>query len=50
MANLQTYMDGKAGAETLINQVLSDPALLQTLAKTPKPQARTEAPEEAEAD
>ncbi|SEJ77029.1 MULTISPECIES: type VI secretion system contractile sheath small subunit [unclassified Achromobacter] len=50
LANLQTYMDGKAGAETLINQVLSDPALLQTLAKTPKPQARTEAPEEAEAD
>lgn len=50
LANLQTYMDGKAGAETLINQVLNDPALLQTLAKTPKPQARTEAPEEAEAD
>jgi len=50
LANLQTYMDGKAGAETLINQVLSDPALLQTLSKTPKPQARTEAPEEAEAD
>jgi len=50
LANLQTYMDGKAGAETLINQVLSDPALLQTLAKTPQPQARPEAPEEAEAD
>lgn len=42
LANLQTYMDGKAGAETLINQVLSDPALLQTLAKEPKPQAKAE--------
>ena len=44
LANLQTYMDGKAGAETLVNQVLSDPALLQTLAKEPKPKAK---PEEA---
>lgn len=47
LANLQTYMDGKAGAETLINQVLSDPTLLQTLAKEPKPQAMVdEAPAE----
>ncbi|WP_313623404.1 type VI secretion system contractile sheath small subunit [Achromobacter sp.] len=47
LANLQTYMDGKAGAETLINQVLSDPTLLQTLAKEPKPQANAdEAPAE----
>lgn len=39
LANLQTYMDGKSGAESLINQLLQDPALLQSLAKAPKPQA-----------
>jgi type VI secretion system protein ImpB len=37
LSNLLTYMDGKTGAETLINKVLSDPALLQSLASTPKP-------------
>ena len=37
LANLQTYMDGKSGAESLINQLLQDPALLQALAKAPKP-------------
>ncbi|CAJ0890591.1 MULTISPECIES: type VI secretion system contractile sheath small subunit [Ralstonia] len=36
LANLQTYMDGKSGAESLINQLLQDPALLQALAKAPK--------------
>ena len=30
-------MDGKTGAEELINKVLKDPALLQTLASKPKP-------------
>ena len=39
LANLLTYMDGKTGAEELINKVLADPALLQTLAAAPKPQA-----------
>ncbi|WP_316153216.1 type VI secretion system contractile sheath small subunit [Cupriavidus sp. BIC8F] len=39
LANLQTYMDGKSGAESLINQLLQDPALLQSLAKAPKPRA-----------
>lgn len=39
LANLQTYMDGKSGAESLINQLLQDPALLQALAKAPKPKA-----------
>lgn len=39
LANLQTYMDGKSGAESLINQLLQDPALLQSLAKAPKPEA-----------
>ena len=36
LANLVTYMDGKAGAEKLISQVLQDPALLQSLASAPK--------------
>jgi type VI secretion system protein ImpB len=37
LANLVTYMDGKAGAEKLISQVLQNPALLQSLASAPKP-------------
>jgi type VI secretion system protein ImpB len=37
LANLITYMDGKAGAEQLIAKVMSDPALLQSLASAPKP-------------
>jgi type VI secretion system protein ImpB len=37
LSNLMTYMDGKTGAEGLINKVLADPALLQSLAETPKP-------------
>jgi type VI secretion system protein ImpB len=37
LANLVTYMDGKAGAEDLIAKALSDPALLKALAATPKP-------------
>lgn len=38
LANLQTYMDGKAGAEGLVSKLLKDPALLEALAKAPKPQ------------
>jgi type VI secretion system protein ImpB len=37
LSNLLTYMDGKTGAEDLIAKVLKDPALLQSLAATPKP-------------
>ncbi len=37
LANLGTYMDGKAGAEKLIAQALKDPALLQSLVSAPKP-------------
>jgi type VI secretion system protein ImpB len=37
LANLLTYMDGKTGAEQLIRQILGDPALLATLAASPKP-------------
>jgi type VI secretion system protein ImpB len=37
LANLVTYMDGKTGAEELIARLLSDPALLKSMASTPKP-------------
>jgi type VI secretion system protein ImpB len=36
LANLVTYMDGKAGAENLIAKALNDPALLKSLAAQPK--------------
>jgi len=39
LANLVTYMDGKSGAEDLVSRLLNDPALLQTLASAPKPEA-----------
>jgi type VI secretion system protein ImpB len=39
LANLLSYMDGKTGAEELIGRVLSDPALLQSLASAPNPEA-----------
>lgn len=35
--NLITYMDGKSGAEQLLERVLKDPELLKSLAATPKP-------------
>lgn len=37
LANLQTYMDGKAGAEGLVNKLLQDPVLMKSLAQAPKP-------------
>ena len=37
LSNLLTYMDGKTGAEELINKVLNDPALLGTLTASAKP-------------
>ena len=36
LSNLLSYMDGKTGAEDLINKVLSDHDLLQSLASLPK--------------
>lgn len=36
LSNLMTYMDGKTGAEELIAKVMQDPALLKSLAATPK--------------
>ena len=37
LSNLMTYMDGKTGAEELINKVIQDPALLKSLAAQAKP-------------
>jgi type VI secretion system protein ImpB len=37
LSNLITYMDGKTGAEELINKVLNDPALLSSLSAAAKP-------------
>jgi type VI secretion system protein ImpB len=34
LANLVAYMDGKAGAEDVLNRLLTDPALLQAVANT----------------
>lgn len=42
LANLVTYMDGKAGAEDLIAKVLSDPTLMQTLAANPNNDSNAE--------
>jgi len=39
LANLQTYMDGKAGAEDLVRKLLADPSLMKTLATAPKAEA-----------
>ncbi len=38
LANLITYMDGKTGAEELINKVLADPALLASISAEAKPE------------
>ena len=38
LSNLITYMDGKSGAEDLVGKLLKDPALLQTLSATKKPE------------
>ena len=40
LANLLTYMDGKTGAENLIQKVLQDPELLKSLGQAPKPDAQ----------
>jgi type VI secretion system protein ImpB len=40
LSNLLSYMDGKSGAEALINKVLADPNLLKALASAPKPETK----------
>jgi type VI secretion system protein ImpB len=48
LANLLSYMDGKQGAEDLLNKILKDPALLQALAqKAKEAEPAAAAPEEA---
>ena len=42
LANLVTYMDGKAGAEELISKVINDPELLKSLSSSPKPDTHSE--------
>lgn len=37
LSNLMTYMDGRDGAEELLNKLLKDPALIKTLSSTAKP-------------
>lgn len=43
LSNLQTYMDGKAGAEDLVRKLLADSTLMKTLASAPKAEATAEA-------
>ena len=40
LSNLLTYMDGKTGAEALLQKVLQDPELLKSLGQAPKPDAQ----------
>jgi len=49
LSNLLTYMDGKTGAEELINNVLSDSTLLQSLASAPNPDAGGDSSDQGEA-
>jgi type VI secretion system protein ImpB len=46
LANLLTYMDGKAGAEELIAKAINDPTLLQSLASAAAEGEDSEAPAE----
>jgi type VI secretion system protein ImpB len=43
LANLVTFMDGKAGAEQLITKALKDETLLQALASQKKPEGESSA-------
>lgn len=45
LANLLTFMDGKAGAEELVAKALNDETLLQALAAAPKPGDESETEE-----
>jgi type VI secretion system protein ImpB len=46
LSNLLSYMDGKAGAEDLINKILKDPALLAALSSKAKEAEGAKAPAE----
>lgn len=47
LSNLITYMDGKSGAEELVQKMLDDPSLMKTLAASPNPDAAADAEEPA---
>lgn len=49
LANLQTYMDGKTGAEDLVRKLLQDPALMKSLSSAPKIKQAVAAEEEQKA-
>lgn len=50
LANLLSYMDGKSGAEELLNKILEDPALLKALSqKAKEKEPAEEKPEDAPA-
>jgi type VI secretion system protein ImpB len=42
LSNLLTYMDGRAQAENLIEQLLGDPALMKSVMGTTKPAEETQ--------
>ena len=42
LANLLSYMDGKSGAEELLNKILEDPALLKALSQKAKEKETSE--------
>ena len=44
LANLLSYMDGKSGAEELLNKILEDPALLKALSQKAKEKEAAESP------
>ncbi|ASY40187.1 type VI secretion system contractile sheath small subunit [Taylorella equigenitalis] len=48
LSNLLTYMDGKSGAEELINKVLENPALLKSLAAAPNKSSSDDAQQDQE--
>ena len=50
LANLLSYMDGKSGAEDLINKILEDPALLKALSAKAKEKEAAEAAAEEPKD
>ncbi len=48
LANLLSYMDGKSGAEELLNKVLDDPALLKALSQKAKEKGTEETEKQGE--
>jgi type VI secretion system protein ImpB len=47
LSNLLTYMDGKSGAEDLLDKILHDPSLMKSLAASRKPESDTDEKKEA---